>query len=262
MRRMGPVFWPILLIAVGVIFLLSNLGLFPFDASQLWRLWPLILVVIGLDVLLETFWRRGQPGGEPLSIDRDSLSEAEVIVEFGAGTLRVGAGAAAGKLLEGDFSDGAEYQMRPGQVRLYGSREWNWWAWWGRGGRRWDVRLTPDIPLRLRFQLGACQSNLDLGDLRVTDLALESGAADTRVQFPHAAGVTRAKVKSGAASVRLSVPDGVAARVTATMAIGTLDVDTRRFPRSGSGYASPDYDTAANKLDLSIEGGVGSVEVS
>jgi len=262
MRRIGPVFWPILLIAVGVIFLLSNLGLLPFDASQLWRLWPLILVVIGLDVLLEAFWRRGQPGGEPLSIDRDSLSEAEVIVEFGAGTLRVGAGAAAGKLLEGEFSDGAEYQMRPGQVRLYGSRDWNWWGWWGGGGRRWDVRLTPDIPLRLRFQLGACQSNLDLGDLHVTDLALESGAADTRVHFPRAASMTRAKVKSGAASVRLSVPEGVSARITATMAIGSLDVDTRRFPRSGSGYASPDYDAAANKLDLSIEGGVGSVMVS
>ena len=261
MRRMGPVFWPILLIAVGVIFLLSNLGVLPFDASQIWRLWPLILVVIGLDVLLEAFWRRGRPGGEPLSIDRDSLSEAEVIVEFGAGTLRVGAGAPAGKLLEGEFSDGAEYQLRQGQVRLYGSRDWSWWGWWGGGGRRWDVRLTPDIPLRLRFQLGACQSTLDLGDLRVTDLALETGAADTRVQFPRSAGMTRAKLKSGAASVRLSVPEGVAARITATMTIGSLDVDMRRFPRSGSVYVSPDYDTAANKLDLSIEGGVGSVTV-
>ena len=86
--------------------------------------------------MLEAFWRRGRPGGEPLSIDRDSLSEAEVIVEFGAGTLRVGAGAAAGKLLEGEFSDGAEYQLRPGQVRLYGSRDWNWWGWWGGGGRQ------------------------------------------------------------------------------------------------------------------------------
>jgi hypothetical protein len=262
MRRMGPVFWPILLIAVGVIFLLSNLGMLPFAPWQLWRLWPLIIIVIGLDVLLESLWRRGRPGGEPLSIDRDSLSEAEVSVEFGAGELRVGAGPTGTKLLEGEFSDGAEYQLRNGQVRLYGSRDWNWWGWWGSRGRQWDVRLTPDIPLRLGFQLGACQSTLDLGDLRVTDLALESGAADTRVRFPRAAGMTHARVKSGAASVRLSVPEGVAARITATMAIGSLDVDTRRFPRAGSGYASPDYDTAANKLDLSIESGVGSVTVS
>jgi hypothetical protein len=46
------------------------------------------------------------------------------------------------------------------------------------------------------------------------------------------------------------------------MAIGTLDVDTGRFPRSGSVYESPDYAAAANKLDLGVEGGVGSVTVS
>ena len=42
MRRIGPVFWPLLLIAVGVVFLLSNLGLLSFDPGQIWRLWPVI----------------------------------------------------------------------------------------------------------------------------------------------------------------------------------------------------------------------------
>jgi hypothetical protein len=262
MRRIGPVFWPILVIAVGVVILLSNLGWLSFSPWELWRLWPVILVVVGLDILLEVGLRRGRPGGEPLSIDLDTLSEAEIVVEFGAGELRMGAGAGTGKLLEGEFTDGAEYQLREGHVRLYGSQDniWGWWGW--RHGRLWDVRLTRDIPLRLRLQLGACRSELDLSDLRVTDLSLETGAADTRIRCPREAGMTRARVKAGAASVKLSVPDGVAARITATMAIGSLDVDTRRFPRVGSDYASPDYDTAANKLDLSIEGGVGSVTVS
>jgi len=55
----------------------------------------------------------------------------------------------------------------------------------------------------------------------------------------------------------------VAARITATVAIGSFNVDTQRFPLAGSGrYASPDYDTAANKVDIHIEGGVGEVRVS
>lgn len=259
MRRIGPVFWPLLLIAVGVIFLLSNLGLLSFDPWQLWRLWPVILVVIGLDILLEVALRRGRPA-ETISIDQGALSEARVSVEFGAGELRMGAGAPAGKLLEGEFSDGAEYQVRTSEVRLYGSRDWSWWGW---RGRTWDVRLTREIPLGLRLQLGACQARLDLSDLRVTNVTLETGAADTSIRFPSAAGMTRAKVKAGAAQVTLSVPEGVAARITATMAIGSLNVNTQRFsPAPGGGYASADYDTAANKLDLSIEGGVGAVSVS
>lgn len=260
MRRVGPIFWPILLVAIGVVFMLSNLGLLPFSPWELWRLWPLILVVIGLDILLEISLRRGQPGGERLSIDWDTLPEAKVSFEFGAGELRVGAGAGEGKLLEGEFTRDVEYQLRAEQLRVYSRPEW--WGWWGWRERRWDVRLTGDIPLRLRFQIGACQSDLDLSELRVTDFSLEAGAAETHVRFPRAAGTTRARVRAGAASVKLAVPEGVAARITATMAIGSLDVDARRFPRAGSEYVSPDYATAANKLELSVEGGVGEVRVS
>jgi hypothetical protein len=260
MRRVGPIFWPILIIVIGVLFLLSNLGMLPFSPWELWRLWPLILVVIGLDILLEITLGRGRAGKESLSIDRDSLSEAEVAFEFGAGELSVEAGASAGKLLEGEFTDDVEYQLRDRRLKIYSRPEW--WGWWGWHERRWTARLARDIPLKLRFQVGACQSDLDLSDLRVTDFSLESGAADTRVRFPREAGMTRAQVKAGAASVKLTIPEGVAARITSAVAIGSFDVDTRRFPRSGSGYESPDYATAANKLDLRVEGGVGSVTVS
>jgi len=261
MRRAGPIFWPLLLIAVGVLFLLSNLDLLPFSPWQLWQLWPLILVVIGLDILLETMLGPGRAGGESLSIDRSSLPEAEVSFEFGAGEINVQAGADAGKLLEGEFSDDVEYQLRDQRLRIYSRPDWwGWWRW--RHGHRWEARLTRDIPLKLRFRLGACQSDLDLSDLKVVDLNLETGAADTRIRMPREAGTMRARVKAGAASVKIVVPEGVAARITATVAIGSFDVDTRRFPRSGSGYASPDYDTAANKLDISVEGGVGEIRVS
>ena len=44
--RYRSMFWPVILIGVGVIWLLSNLGLLP-AASIAWllNLWPLILIV-------------------------------------------------------------------------------------------------------------------------------------------------------------------------------------------------------------------------
>lgn len=49
--------WPIVLIGIGVIWLLSNIGLIA-DVSWglLLRLWPLILIVIGLDLLFGRRW--------------------------------------------------------------------------------------------------------------------------------------------------------------------------------------------------------------
>ena len=52
--------WPIILILVGGIFLLSNLGIFEENVwESIWRLWPLIFIAIGLDGL----FRRNEIAG-------------------------------------------------------------------------------------------------------------------------------------------------------------------------------------------------------
>jgi hypothetical protein len=45
------------------------------------------------------------------------------------------------------------------------------------------------------------------------------------------------------------------------MALGTTRVDETRFPRIGDSYQSIDYGTAANLVDIDVQGGVGSVSV-
>ncbi len=51
-RRQRPgLFGPVMLIIVGVILLLSTLGLLQVNWWELWRLWPLLLVLAGLDIL-------------------------------------------------------------------------------------------------------------------------------------------------------------------------------------------------------------------
>lgn len=51
--RRRSVFGPILLIAVGLVFLGNNLGLIPGEGwEMIWRLWPVLLIIAGLDELL------------------------------------------------------------------------------------------------------------------------------------------------------------------------------------------------------------------
>jgi hypothetical protein len=68
-------------------------------------------------------------------------------------------------------------------------------------------------------------------------------------------------VSVGAASLTLEVPIGVAARIRSKMALGSSQIDESRFPRTFDGYLSPDFEGAANRVDITIEGGVGSVKV-
>ena len=50
--RGRSLFWPLVLIGVGLVWLLSNLGVLqPASIGVLFRLWPLVLIIIGLDLL-------------------------------------------------------------------------------------------------------------------------------------------------------------------------------------------------------------------
>ena len=52
-HRRGSLVGPMILIALGVVFLLNNLGILPWSIWEvILRLWPILLIGIGLDLLL------------------------------------------------------------------------------------------------------------------------------------------------------------------------------------------------------------------
>lgn len=261
MPRIGWLIWPLVLIAIGALFLVDNLSGGTFDAGDLIaRWWPLILIALGVGVLLDTVRPGRGPAARTLALDLAGAPRAEVRIDFGAGSLSVGP-AAPGHLVDGTFEGGVRYDGgTSGRVRLRSEPEHGWWGF-GWGGFRWQVGVTRDVPLSLSVYGGASTSHLDLAETLLTDLHLETGASETIVVLPRAAGETKVDVQSGAASVVLHVPDGVAARVLGTMVVGGAHVDTRRFPPAGAGYASPDWSAASNRVDISFRGGVGSFTV-
>ena len=255
----GPILFPLVLIILGFLLLFSNLGYIQFD---FWHFvstwWPLLLIVFGLDILIGSLRTRNVKA-RTLALELGTALRAEVSINFGAGDLTVGK-AASGKIVDGTFEGEVRYDVKPdGRVWLK-LEPLNWWGWNPRG-YRWNVGLTDAVPLKLSLDGGAANANLDLTDLKITDLQLKTGASSTVVRLPNAAGITNVRINAGAASVKLIVPAGVAARIHSTMAIGSNDINQQRFPRAGGDYVSPDYATAANKVDIQFDGGVGSLAV-
>lgn len=125
----------------------------------------------------------------------------------------------------------------------------------------WTLRLSPAVAYALKIESGASELALDLRHLKVTSLRVDAGASAVNVTMPQAAGYTTATIKAGAAGVEVVVPEGVAARVLNRGGISGFGIDETRFPRAGSYYQSPGYETAANKVELAIETGVSGVSV-
>ena len=243
--RIGWIFWPLLLIGVGVWFLMGFSG--------------------------GGFSRGGRTGlsREQTSLPLEGAAEAAITVRHGAGRLTVGAGAGPDQLLTGSFGGGLDASRSTIAGRLtvdmrVKERDVSAFVPWGRGwagGLDWDLSMNPSIPLFLRLETGASESHLSLTDLLVKELSIKTGASSTTVDLPRAAGFTRVHVESGAAAVKIRVPQGVAASIQVKSALAGIHVDKARFPHSAAGYASTDYAGAANKVEIYVETGVGSVDI-
>jgi hypothetical protein len=125
------------------------------------------------------------------------------------------------------------------------------------------LRLAQDVPLALTLEFGAGESDLDLTGLRVTNVDLQSGAGRSRILLPESAGLTVVTVSGGVGQVALQIPTGVAADIQVSGGIGSREVDQVRFRSLGGGhYRSPDYETAANRVELRANLGVGELIVN
>jgi hypothetical protein len=257
---MWRVWSPLAFTAIGIVLLLSTTGSIDITPGQLLVWWPVAAVALGVWFLLGALLAGGT-GSRPqqLALPLDGLTAAEVRLRFGGGELRVGE-ATPGMLVSGTFEGGVRVRnrLRRGRVELRtyaGSM-----PFWGGTPLRWDVGITSQIPVDLRLDAGASRSNIDLTALHVRQLELHTGASETNVRLPASGSITF-RVETGVAAVSIEVPDGVAARIRSRMTLGSTSVDESRFPRALDGWQSADYETAPNRVDMDLEGGLGSIRV-
>ena len=253
--------WPVAWIVVGVVLWLGatgSIGQGPTDLIA--EYWPWALVVLGIWFVIGAVVPSGRGLTETLALPLAGTADAGVRIRFGAGNLATRP-AAPGNLVDGEFVGGVIHrQVGPGRVEL--EQDTRYGLPWIERPSRWTVGLTAEVPLDLKIDAGASRAVLDLSGLRVRTLELQTGASETRVLLPQAAGVTTVRAQAGAASLTLEVPSGVAARIRTRMALGSTQIDQVRFPASAGGYESPDYPTATNRVDIDVQGGVGSLRVA
>jgi len=263
--KIKSLFWGALFVVAGALLMLSNLGILQIN---IWKLvWPTFIIAMGVWTLWTATQGKGALEIEELSIPHQDAESAKIQLDFGAGQVKMTDGAGPDQLLQGSFAGGAQVDTKLKGNMLQVTLEppsadfvhvFMPWAW---GAREWNISLNDQIPLNLKFETGASSMELDLSNLKVTDLDLDTGASSTEITLPANAGHTHVDVDGGAASIVLNVPNGVAARIQVDSGLSAISVDRERFPRVGDVYKSNDYDTAENKVDITVDIGAGSLAV-
>ncbi len=288
------------LILVGVAALLWNFNVLPDRfLHAAWSLWPVALVAVGASLVLSrvrvwlgslaflviltagfgTAWGLAAAGEGPvihrqaIAVNTGNATAARLELQVAAGSLTLDAEAPPGLLLAGELESrttGDTYSIseaqRPGGrsvIRLNNAAGREYSIFPGQApSEEWTLHLTPHIPTEIRVDAGAAEIDLDLRNLDLQRLEIKAGAADIDVVMPAAAGKTEASIEVGAASLRITVPEGVAARIEVDAGLSSIQIDEGRFAQlKGDVYTSPDFARAANRLDITIEAGASHVEI-
>ena len=264
MRR-NQLGWGVVLLVIGGLLLLESMDItLPNGISPMELLWPILLIFLGAWILLGVFMR-GNVEAENAFILLEGAQDAVLKINHGAGELKVHSGAGPTELVSGYFSGGMDKRVnRSGSVldvRIRPAVDAFVFPFFGSITQLdWDVALNSEIPTALTLSTGANKAVIDLRDMRLTDLRLESGASETRLMLP-SRGRFRADLDLGAASLEVIVPEGLAARIHTSVGAVDLKIDESRFPRAGDFYQSPDFAASPNSVDMTIDAGAASIRI-
>jgi hypothetical protein len=159
-------------------------------------------------------------------------------------------------------------------------------AWSAGGGAfEWQIHMNPTVPSDITAHSEGGNVKLNLAGMAVSSVSADTRGGNMDVVLPDNAASLSATAKtsggnvtfdvgsgitgsntvnanSGAGSVVVRVPGGIAAKIHASSGMGKVNVDSRFSKIDGKTYQSADYEGAANKVEITANSGAGNVSIS
>lgn len=258
--RSGPLVWPILLVVIGGALLVSNFLLI--GDFRILDLWPALLVVIGAYILLRGDLLPDQDH-QPFAITRGRVEAATLQID--AGEIDVALyrlpRQQGERLIAGQFAR----QSRPileGDAQHAHLKLLRWQTPW-LAFADWEMGLSTELPWRVYATSHLGQIVVDMSDVIVHSLALDTGVGDIRLVLPHEA-FEPIVVRSTLGDIHITAPDGCRAqvRVRGGRFFG-VQADENRYIRDADApiYMAFGHETAP-VVKVVVEGTFGNLYLS
>ncbi len=234
-----------------------------------------------------------------LSEPLNGATTARVNIDVGAGNLSIDRLTGAEQVLASGTLQYFEKQGLPnrtlnssnGQVDLTlrggdTGKPWFRFPWAAcNGAYEWLIHFNPMVSFDVIAHSGGGNVKLNLSGMAVTRLSTDTGGGNIDVILPDNAANLSVKAKTGAGNVTVEIgrgltgsntitadsgagnvvvciPGGVAALIHATTGLGKAAVDSRFKKIDDNTFQSSDFDSAANRFEVTVKSGVGNVTVT
>ena len=127
-------------------------------------------------------------------------------------------------------------------------------------GNRVDMKLNANPIWNVKLDAGATDVNFDLSKFKVRTIKLSGGAGSFAIKLGQPLASTDINISTGAASVKFTIPQNTACRITKSSAFSSDDFEG--FIKKGDGdYETPNFDAAKNKFFIHFSGAMSGFEV-
>jgi hypothetical protein len=228
----------------------------------------LLLVVLFAAVLLAGCAPRARVGDLRTESESVELGDAEAVrveIEMGAGDLEVTGGAQ--DLLQADFTYNVavlkpEVEYADGTLVVRQVDVGGLPVLQGITGFRneWDLRLNDGVPIDLRLNMGAGNSDLRLAGLALTGLNVDLGAGISTIDLTGDwSNDLQATIETGAADLTVRLPRDVG--VLVEVEAGPTAVSAPDLTQNGNVYTSAAYGVSDVTLRIVMEPGIGLIRL-
>jgi hypothetical protein len=297
-RNRGLLF-PLVLIAIGVVVLLSNTGVLSSDALlRLGDLWPLLLVILGLQLILNHTLPRQQatliglgatvvivvaavayaalaPTAPFVTRQANSseslggLTAATLDLNYNAATVDIQAGSLGDSLYQArvdypssDDPPTISLDRVTGTLEIRESSSFAFFRLFGSSRRHLVVTLSDRIPWSIQVGGGATNLRLDLRRLQLAKLEVSGSANRLDAQLPSPKGTVLIDVSGGASNLTLRAPAQSEWRVAVSGGVSAVTINGSSSRTLGGEFQrqSPGYNSATDRFDITISGGASRVD--
>jgi hypothetical protein len=294
------IFWGVLLVLIGVLFILKNTGVLFFSWHTFWNLWPVILILWGISIIPVKDWIKAvlsivtlivafiavqhygnndnwnwnfryhdkdndqteEPITQKLSEDMDS------IVKYATLDLNIGVGEfsiidTTSQLIELDRTGSeGKYSMTSHDNDSMRVIKLSL----DKAEFKGEIKNTVKMKLNtkpvwdLELNVGAAEVNFDLSKFKTRKVDLQGGASDIEVKIGNLYPESNVNIEAGAASITVRIPKESGCEITNNTFLASKNFEGFK-KTSDHHYRTEGYANAKSKIHINMEAGMASINV-
>ncbi|MGO1528920.1 MAG: LiaI-LiaF-like domain-containing protein [Senegalia sp. (in: firmicutes)] len=293
MKKRNVIFG-IVLIALGLIWLLSNMDILNFDLfiliDSLFDLWPLILIVIGINIIFKNkilntaLWIifiiiviaygffindtndvKNDYSEDLLVKMSEGIIKGELDIDLGAAKYNINSYNSQTSLAKissnNRFNHNYESGTSNNSQRVNVSNDMSNNIFNNKSNL--DIDINNKLIWNIDVDSGASSGKLNLKNVKVQKIDLDLGAGKMDIDFGDLHSTSYVNIESGASSIVLNVPTDAGLKIEMDGALNSTNIDDLGLIESEEDVLiSKDYVKKDTNFDIKVDMGVGSFKIN